>query len=112
MGRSAFISRREGRYVFRARRPVCLLQPGGPPSSFRISLHTANYTVAVRRAAKIASWMLRMKSATNLQEALLELAPRVRELAVQPVMGGDDLVERTALSAAFFARTHVNDTPF
>ncbi len=53
-----------------------------------------------------------MKSATNLQEALLELAPRVRELAVQPVMGGDDLVERTALSAAFFARTHVNDTPF
>src|SRR6202012_941348 len=50
-----------------------------------------------RRAARIASWVLRMKSATTLEEALRELFPRVRELAVQPVQDDDDLVERLAL---------------
>ena len=73
MGCTAFISRREGRYVFRARRPVCLLQPGRPPSSFRISLRTADYAVDARRAANIASWILRMKSERFSAELIVAL---------------------------------------
>lgn len=48
-------------------------------------------------AAKIASWMLRMKSAATLEEALGELSPKIQELAAQPVRDEDDLIERRAL---------------
>jgi hypothetical protein len=74
----------------------------GSGSSFRISLRTADYAVAVRRAAKIASWMLRMKSASSVEEAIRELFPKLREVAVRPVIDQDDLTERSALHAAAF----------
>jgi integrase len=66
-------------------------------ASIRIALRTGDYAVAVRRAAKIASWMLRMKTAATLEEALGELFPKIQELAVRPVKDEDDLVERGAL---------------
>ena len=40
----------EGRYVFRARWPACV-----GPGSLRIALRTADYRLAVRRAARLAS---------------------------------------------------------
>jgi hypothetical protein len=65
-------------------------------------LRTADYAVAVRRAARIASWMLRMKSASNVEDGLRELFPKIREAAVRPVIDQDDLTERSALQAAAF----------
>lgn len=96
MGRSAFLARREGRYVFRTRRPPCLMQ-GARSASIRIALQTADYTVAVRRTAKIASWMLRMKTAESLEEAIRNLFPKLQEVALRPVIDQDDFVERSAL---------------
>jgi Domain of unknown function (DUF6538) len=101
MGRSAFIARRGGRYVFRTRWPTYLYANRGP-GSMRVSLRTHDYAVAVRRAARIASWMLRMKSASSVEEAIRELFPRLREVAVRPVVDQDDLAERSALQAAAF----------
>jgi hypothetical protein len=51
VGRSAYISRRDGRYPFRARRPACLARISG--SAFRISLRTGDYKVPAVRAARI-----------------------------------------------------------
>jgi len=65
-------------------------------------LRTADYAVAVRRAAKIASWVLRMKSAVTLEEAFAELFSKVNEFADKPVGTDDELVERTALNAEFW----------
>jgi hypothetical protein len=53
-------------------------------ASFRIALRTADYEVAVRRAAKIGSWILRMKSAACIEEAIRDLFPKLQELSVQP----------------------------
>lgn len=68
----------------------------------RIALRTADYPVAVRRGAKIASWILRVKSAASLEEALRELFPKLRELATQPVEDKDDLIEHEAFKATAF----------
>lgn len=99
MGRSAFIVRREGRYVFRTRLPCCLMQEFRS-ASFRIALRTADYEVAVRRAAKIGSWILRMKSAACIEEAIRDLFPKLQQLSTQPVKDQDDFVERSALQGA------------
>lgn len=107
MGRSAYISRREGRYLFRARKPACLARISG--SAFRISLRTADYKVAAVRAARIASWMLNVKAADDPKSALLALWPRLQSIAVEPVKDETDLVERQAFQlvayeAQFFVR--------
>jgi integrase len=100
VGRSAFISRRDGRYLFRARLPACLMP--GSRSAFRISLRTADYKVAVVRAARIASWMLNVKAAEDPKAALLALWPRLQAVAVEPVRDEADLVERRALQYVAF----------
>jgi hypothetical protein len=94
LSRSAFISRRDGRYLFRARLPACLSPKSG--SAFRISLRTADYKTAVLRAAKIASWMLSVKVAEDPESALLALWPKLQALAAEPVRGEEDLVDRAA----------------
>lgn len=94
MGRSAYISRRDGRYLFRARRPACLARISG--SAFRISLRTGDYKVAAVRAARIASWMLNVKAADDPKSALLALWPRLQSISVEPVKDETDLVERQA----------------
>src|SRR5260221_14047196 len=76
LGRSAFISRREGRYLFRARWPACLAK--NSTSAFRISLRTADYKVAAARAAKIGSWMLNVKAAEDPEAALKALWQRLQ----------------------------------
>jgi len=96
MGRSAFIVRREGRYLFRTRWPRCLM-PVSRSASIRIALGTAAYPVALRRASRIGAWMLRFKAAQTSEEALKELYPVLRDLAVRPVKDEDDLTERRAL---------------
>jgi integrase len=107
MGRSAFIARREGRYVFRTRLPPCL-GPGSGSASLRIALHTADYPVAVRRAARVASWVLRMKAAISMEDALRELFPKLRELALEPVRDAEDLSERHAfLTTAFVVQARL-----
>jgi hypothetical protein len=68
LSRSAFISRRDGRYLFGARLPACLSPKSG--SAFRISLRTADYKTAQLRAARIASWMLSVKVAEDPEWAL------------------------------------------
>ncbi|WP_366558583.1 DUF6538 domain-containing protein [Rhodopseudomonas sp.] len=60
LARSAFISRREGRYIFAIRTPACL-RTVYRSGSIRIALGTADYTRASLRAARLASWMLRIK---------------------------------------------------
>jgi hypothetical protein len=114
MGRSAFIVRREGRYVFRTRLQCCLMQESRS-ASFRIALRTADYEVAVRRAAKIGSWILRMKSAACIEEAIRDLFPKLQELSAQPVKDQDDFVERSALQGAaweiLFHTHHVGVDP-
>lgn len=107
MARSAFIARREGRYLFRTRFPRCLLLPSRS-ASIRIALRTGTYAVAARRAARIASWMLRMTAAESPEDALRGLFPKLQQLAVEPVKDEDDLVERVAFqSAAFTAQYSV-----
>jgi integrase len=100
VGRSAFISRREGRYLFRSRLPACLARKSG--SAFRISLRTGEYKVAVVRAARIASWMLNVKAAEDPKAVLLALWPRLQAVAVDPVKDEADLVERRALQNVAF----------
>jgi hypothetical protein len=68
VGHSAFISRREGRYLFRERWPACLAKKSA--SAFRISLRTADYKAAAARAARIGSWMLNVKAADDPEAAL------------------------------------------
>lgn len=100
MSRSAFISRRDGRYLFRARLPACLSPKSG--SAFRISLRTADYKTAKLRAARIASWVLSVKVAEDPESALLALWPRLQALAVEPVRGEEDLVDRAAFQGVAF----------
>ena len=100
MGRSAFISRREGRYLFRARWPACLAK--NSTSAFRISLRTADYKVAAARAARIGSWMLNVKAADDPEAALKALWPRLQALAVEPARDEADYVERSAFQLVAF----------
>src|SRR5258708_1187420 len=100
MARHAYVCRREGRYLFRVRLPTCLV-PGSKPA-FRMSLRTSDQRVAVRRAARIASWMMNVKAAEDPNEALLALWPRLQTLAVEPVRDEADFVERRALQATAF----------
>lgn len=100
MGRSAFISRREGRYLFRARWPACLAK--NSTSAFRISLRTADYKVAAARAARIGSWMLNVKAADDPEAALRALWPRLQMLAVEPARDEADHVERSAFQLVAF----------
>lgn len=102
MARSAFISRREGRYVFSIRTPACL-KSVYRSGSIRLALGTSNYRMASTRAARIASWMLRIKGMDgDPRHALLELWPRLQELAREPVRSEDDYVERSAFQAVAF----------
>lgn len=100
MARHAYVSRREGRYLFRARLPACLAL--GSKSAFRIGLRTSDQKVAVRRAARIASWMMSVKAAEDPKEALQALWPRLQALAVEPVRDEADFVERTAFQETAF----------
>ncbi|WP_304737383.1 hypothetical protein [Bradyrhizobium sp.] len=100
MGRSAFISRREGRYLFRARWPACLAK--NSTSAFRISLRTADYKVAAARAARIGSWMLNVKAADDPEAALRALWPRLQTLAVEPARDEAGHVERSAFQLVAF----------
>jgi hypothetical protein len=100
LGRSAFISRREGRYLFRARWPACLAK--NSTSAFRISLRTADYKVAAARAARIGSWMLNVKAAEDPEAALKALWPRLQALAVEPARDEADYVERSAFQLMAF----------
>ena len=87
MARHAYLSRRDGRYLFRARLAA------GSKSAFRISLRTSDQKVAVRRVAQIASWMMSVKAAEDPREVLQALWPRLQALAVEPVRDEADIVE-------------------
>jgi hypothetical protein len=100
MARYAYICRREGRYLFRARLPACLA--AGSKSAFRMGLRTSDQKVAVRRAARIASWMMSVKVAEDSKEALQALWPRLQTLAVEPVRDEADFVERNAFQETAF----------
>jgi hypothetical protein len=100
MARHAYVCRRDGRYLFRARLPACLIPAS--KSAFRISLRTSDQKVAVRRAARIASWMMIVKATEDPKEALQALWPRLQALAVEPVRDEADLVERHAFQATAF----------
>ena len=71
-------------------------------SAFRVSLRTADYKIAVIRAARIASWMLSVKAAEDPRSALLALWPRLQSLAAEPVRDETDYVERSAFQYAAF----------
>lgn len=99
-GCHAYVCRREGRYLFRARLSACLIPAF--KSAFRISLRTADQKVGVRRAARIASWMMSVKATEDPKEALQALWPRLQALAVEPVRDEVDLVELHAFQATAF----------
>jgi hypothetical protein len=102
LARSAFISRREGRYVFAIRTPACL-KSVYRSGSIRLALGTANYQMASTRAALIASWLLRIKTVDDdPRKALLELWPRLQAFAAEPVRNDDDYVERAAFQRIAF----------
>jgi integrase len=102
LGRSAFISRREGRYIFQIRTPACLSSVYRS-GSIRLALGTANYQMASTRAARIASWMLRIRTMDgDPRQAMVELWPRLQALAQEPVRNEDDYVERSAFQAIAF----------
>lgn len=100
MARYAYVSRRDGRYLFRARLPACLVPASKP--AFRISLRTADQGVAVRRAARIASWLMNVKAAEDPKEILQALWPRLQALAVEPIRDEADFVERCAFKTMAF----------
>src|SRR6202521_562167 len=102
LARSAFISRREGRYVFAIRTPACL-KSVYRSGSIRLALGTANYQMASTRAARIASWMLRIRTMDgDPRQAMVELWPRLQALALEPVRDEDDYIERSAFQAIAF----------
>jgi hypothetical protein len=102
LARSAYISRREGRYIFAIPTPACL-KSVYRSGSIRLALGTANYQMASTRAALIASWLLRIRTVDDDPRlALLELWPRLQALATEPVRTEDDYVERSAFQAIAF----------
>jgi hypothetical protein len=56
----------------------------------------------VVRAAKIASWMLSVKAAEDPESVLLALWPKLQAIAVEPVRGEEDLVDRFAFQGIAF----------
>lgn len=86
--------------MFRARLSSRLPWKSG--SAFRISLRTADYKVAVARAAHIASWMLKVKAVDDPVSALVALWPKLQALAVEPVRDETDLVDRAAFQGIAF----------
>jgi hypothetical protein len=59
--------------------------------------------MASTRAARIASWMLRIRTMDgDPRQAMVELWPRLQALAREPVTNEDDYVERTAFQAIAF----------
>jgi hypothetical protein len=102
LGRSAFISRREGRYVFQIRTPACL-SSAYRSGSIRLALGTANYQMASTRAARIASWILRIRTMDgDPRQAMVELWPRLQALALEPVRDESDYIERKAFQGIAF----------
>jgi integrase len=102
LARSAFISRREGRYIFAIRTPACLksIYRSG---SIRLALGTANYQMASTRAALIASWFLRIRTMdADPRKAMVELWPRLQALAREPVRNETDYIERRAFQGIAF----------
>jgi hypothetical protein len=94
LARSAFISRREGRYIFAIRTPACL-KSVYRSGSIRLALGTANYQMASTRAALIASWLLRIRTMdADPRKAMVELWPRLQALAREPVRNEDDYIEQ------------------
>src|ERR1700752_657247 len=85
MARHAYVSRRDGRYLFRARLPACLKPPS--KSAFRISLRTSDQRVAVRRAARIASWMMSVKAAEDPKEVFRRDTRRLRRAGLRMKRG-------------------------
>jgi hypothetical protein len=100
MAGHAYVCRRDGRCLFRVRLPACLMPASKP--AFRMSLRTSDQRVAVRRAARIASWMMNVKAAEDPKEVLQALWPRLQALAVEPVRDETDFVERSAFQATAF----------
>jgi hypothetical protein len=74
--------------------PVCLQIGHYSSSAWNRELQLAS-----RRAARIASWLLRL---TIPRKALLEQWPRLKALAPEPVRDEDDFIERTASQAIAF----------
>jgi integrase len=102
LARSAFISRREGRYIFAIRTPACL-KSVYRSGSIRLALGTANYQMASTRAALIASWFLRIRTMdADPRKAMVELWPRLQALAREPVRNEDDYIERRAFQGIAF----------
>src|SRR5664280_348821 len=102
LGRSAFISRREGRYVFQIRTPACL-SSAYRSGSIRLALGTANYQMASTRAARIASWILRIRTMDgDPRQAMVELWPRLQALALEPVRDESGYIERKAFQGIAF----------
>lgn len=102
MGRSAYIVRREGRYLFRTRWPRCLTPDSGS-ASIRIAFGTAAYPVALRRASRIAGWIMPMKASDTAEQALRGLLPKLQHFAVTPIKDEDDLAERKAFEQTLVA---------
>ena len=108
LSRSAFISRRDGRYLFGARLPACLSPKSG--SAFRISLRTADYKTAQLRAARIASWMLSVKVAED-PESALRLAPPNRTFRRLPQLTRVTELEPPELTRAYCRRAPARPGP-
>jgi integrase len=59
--------------------------------------------MASTRAARIASWMLRIRTMDgDPRQAMVELWPRLQALALEPVRNEDDYIERSAFQAIAF----------
>jgi integrase len=59
--------------------------------------------MASTRAARIASWMLRIRTMDgDPRQAMVELWPRLQALALEPVRDEDDYIERSAFQAIAF----------
>jgi integrase len=59
--------------------------------------------MASTRAARIASWMLRIKTMDgDPRQAMIELWPRLQALALEPVRNEDDYIERKAFQGIAF----------
>jgi integrase len=102
LARSAYISRREGRYIFAIRTPACL-KSVYRSGSIRLALGTANYQMASTRAARIGSWMLRIRTMdADPRKAMVELWPRLQAFAREPVRNEDDYIERRAFQGIAF----------
>jgi hypothetical protein len=68
--------------------------------------------MASTRAARIASWMLRIRTMDgDPRQAMVELWPRLQALATEPVRTEDDYVERSAFQAIAFEANSWSGSP-